>query len=133
MEEPNMTSIADLRRRSHEHYEEVETAIHSYFSVTKEMIDEYWDKRERKEFYQKIKYSDESQADKLVEELAELIQAIIKYRFHPNKRKRRINLIEEFADVEIMLEQMKMRYDIEAEVEHQKDNKISSLKQRLKI
>lgn len=43
---------------------------------------------------------------KLVEEMAELIQAIAKYEFN-DSAKNLDNLIEEIADVEIVLEQVK--------------------------
>lgn len=55
-------------------------------------------------------YGYESQSSQLVEECAELIQAVSKYRRANTEAKRAValeNLIEEIADVEIMLEQIK--------------------------
>lgn len=55
-------------------------------------------------------YGYEAQSSQLVEECAELIQAVSKYRRANTEAKRAValeNLIEEIADVEIMLEQIK--------------------------
>jgi NTP pyrophosphatase (non-canonical NTP hydrolase) len=48
----------------------------------------------------------ENQLLKLVEEMAELTQAIIKHRLYPDEPKHFNNLLEEFADVNIVLEQL---------------------------
>jgi NTP pyrophosphatase (non-canonical NTP hydrolase) len=53
-------------------------------------------------------FGEENQMYKTVEELAELQQAIVKYRFDSDKESRKYNLIEEIVDVEIMLEQLKV-------------------------
>jgi NTP pyrophosphatase (non-canonical NTP hydrolase) len=48
----------------------------------------------------------ENQLLKLVEEMAELTQAIIKHRLYPDELKHFNNLLEEFIDVNIVLEQL---------------------------
>jgi hypothetical protein len=50
-------------------------------------------------------YGKEKQSQKTVEELAELIQAIVKYEATPDFETKR-NLTEELADVKIMIDQM---------------------------
>ena len=52
------------------------------------------------------KFGVENQLLKLVEEMAELTQAIIKHRLYPNEPKHFNNLLEEFIDVNIVLEQL---------------------------
>lgn len=60
-------------------------------------------------------YGYEIQSDQLVEECAELIQAVNKYRrargtgqaVHISEKKAFANLVEEIADVESMIEQIK--------------------------
>jgi NTP pyrophosphatase (non-canonical NTP hydrolase) len=56
------------------------------------------------------RYGKEKQLDMAAEECSELIQAVMK-----NKRGRdnRANIIEEIADVELMLEQLKVIFRIE--------------------
>jgi NTP pyrophosphatase (non-canonical NTP hydrolase) len=53
------------------------------------------------------KYGAKAQTNKAVEELAELIQAITRYETEQSDQ-RRLNLIEELADVKIMIEQVIM-------------------------
>lgn len=60
-----------------------------------------------------------------MEECSELIQAISKYL-----RGRETNLEEEIADVEIMLEQLKIMCN-ESQVEVIKESKLNRLEQRL--
>jgi NTP pyrophosphatase (non-canonical NTP hydrolase) len=52
------------------------------------------------------KFGVENQLLKLVEEMAELTQAIIKHRLYPDEPKHFNNLLEEFIDVNIVLEQL---------------------------
>ena len=78
----------------------------------------------------------ESQLDMVVEECAELIQAIQKlHRAKGDTEKEKINkLAEELADVEIMLEQTKFMYSwhmLKEKVEEQKENKLLRLKEML--
>ena len=51
-------------------------------------------------------YGKTAQEDKCIEEMAELTQAIIKYRLDPDSTEKKLNLVEEMEDVRIMLEQM---------------------------
>lgn len=72
-------------------------------------------------------YGKDNQAIKTIEELSELIQAIAKgftfeYRDH---------IIEEIADVEIMLEQMKYLMGIKEDVDIVKKNKIERTLKRM--
>lgn len=74
-------------------------------------------------------YGPNAQKLKAIEELGELIQAIAKYE---NGIGYRASVIEEIADVEIMLEQLKLIYFItENEVETVKEYKVERLNQRL--
>ena len=74
-----------------------------------------------------MKYGTFQQELVAVEECSELIQAIIhKHRGRPH------NLAEEIADVEIMLEQLKLINDCCEEVEQKKRFKIARLLCRLK-
>lgn len=67
-------------------------------------------------------YGTDNQTDVAIEEMAELTQALIH-----NRRGRPANIPEEIADVEIMLEQLKIIHDCADEVEKQKDAKIKRL------
>jgi len=71
------------------------------------------------------KYGKTAQMDMVIEECAELIQAVSK-----NKRGRdnRNNIVEEIADVELMIEQLKLMFDIsEQEVGYWKHCKLQRL------
>ncbi len=71
----------------------------------------------------------EPQMMQVIEEMSELIKEILK---NINRKKdNKAELIEETADVEIMLEQLKICYDIEAEVEKYKAAKVLKIEQRL--
>lgn len=76
-------------------------------------------------------YGVEDQLRMVFEEMAELTQAICKnLRGVDNLN----NVVEEIADVEIMLEQIKMIYDIEQwEVDIQKKAKLIRLAERLNM
>lgn len=56
-------------------------------------------------------YGADRQLDKLVEEIGELLQALVKWRQGGDK----LHLLEELADVYIMLEQAAMILDVPAE------------------
>lgn len=82
-------------------------------------------------------YGVESQIDVCIEEMSELTKALIK-----DKRNDSIsvaewkslvwkNIVEEIADVEIMLTQMKMIFNCKEDVESQIEFKINRLKERL--
>ena len=57
------------------------------------------------------KWGAETQTDKAIEEIGELLQAIMKHRHKPYSEERHANLLEEIADVEIVLEQLRRIYD----------------------
>lgn len=90
----------------------------------------------KKELYYKalIKWGVSSQIMVVFEELGELMQAIAKYTRLPiqNKGKTRLGIIEEIADVEIMLEQLKEIFDCYSSVAVIKENKLKRLERRLK-
>lgn len=88
-------------------------------------------------------YGYEAQSNQLVEECAELIQAVNKYRRavaglgQPVAEEKKAvafeNLIEEIADVEIMLEQIKYLLQIpEDELEAVKLFKVNRTRERMK-
>ena len=76
-------------------------------------------------------YGVEAQIRMSFEEMAELTQAICKsLRGADNLN----NVVEEIADVEIMLEQIKMIYDIEQwEIDMKKKEKLLRLSEKLNI
>jgi NTP pyrophosphatase (non-canonical NTP hydrolase) len=69
---------------------------------------------------------------KLAEECAELAQAALKLRLYGPDPKRQANLLEECADVEIMLEQMRLHYGEEA-IDAQRSRKLTRLEGRLNV
>lgn len=78
-------------------------------------------------------YGKEAQSRQVMEECAELIQAINKCLRHPNKEGCKNNLIEEIADVEIMLYQLKVMFNVsDDEVFKVKIQKAKREKERLK-
>lgn len=88
-------------------------------------------------------YGYEAQSNQLVEECAELIQAVNKYRrakagvgqpVDPDKRAVAYdNLVEEIADVELMLEQVKHLLEIpEEDLEAVKQYKVNRTRERIK-
>lgn len=85
-------------------------------------------------------YGLQNQMIKTVEELSELSQAICKAVVRLNQPngatltddlKSVDNIFEEMADVEIMLEQLKIMFQCKIEVGHWKNRKILRLKSRL--
>lgn len=87
--------------------------------------------------YQKAleKYGVEAQSKMLIEELSELIQAVCKIGRSKNSEqftKIYNNLVEEIADVEIMLQQARLIYNInEKDIQNVKKQKLNRLKKRL--
>jgi len=75
-------------------------------------------------------YGKEAQICMVFEEMAELQKELCKYL-----RGSEIvgNITEEIADVEIMLEQMRLLFDIEKEVEEMKEYKLKRLAERLGV
>lgn len=77
------------------------------------------------------KYGEPIQLIMVIEEIAELTKEISKYFRGKNNRE---NIIEEVGDVYIMLEQMKMIFDISAEeLEITMSKKIKRLEDLLKV
>ena len=71
----------------------------------------------------------EPQMLQVIEEMSELTKEILK---NINRKKNNIDeIIEETADVEIMLEQLKENYQIVEKVEAYKKDKIKIIEQRL--
>ena len=73
-----------------------------------------------------------------IEECSELIKALCKYdRYFADedvdKRILRLNIIEEMADVEIMLEQLKLMFDFNGDFEKAKESKLKRLARRLGV
>ena len=75
-------------------------------------------------------YGSRPQQDMAIEELAELQKAILKYRRYPGKEAEQ-DIIDEIADVSIMLEQLKIIYSCHKEVEERIDYKIDRQIQRI--
>lgn len=82
------------------------------------------------EIYQKAidKFGLSKQEDMLIEEMAELTQAILKYRRNPNGKTLR-NVHEEFVDVEIVMKQMGLLLDDSTlfEIKAEKLNRLKDL------
>ena len=71
----------------------------------------------------------EPQMLQVIEEMSELIKEILK---NVNRKKDNVaEIIEETADVEIMLEQLKCCYDIKEKVEMYKKEKLKKIEKRL--
>lgn len=106
-----------------------------------------WERKEmssksNKEIMQKAinTYGLENQMIKTIEELAELSQNLSKALIRLNSKSNTTlsadlksvnNIFEEMADVEIMLEQCKMMFECETEVQDWKEKKIARLAKRL--
>ncbi len=74
-------------------------------------------------------WGEKAQMLMVVEEMSELMKEILK---NINRKKDNVAaIIEETADVEIMLEQLKANYDIEEKVAAYKADKIKMIEQRL--
>ena len=78
-------------------------------------------------------YGTKAQQDIAIEELAELQKAILKHRRYGSKETEQA-IIDEIADVEIMLEQLKIIYschsDVEKRVEYKIDREIKRIKKK---
>lgn len=74
------------------------------------------------------KYGPEMQKTVAVEEMSELIKEICKDKRGNDNY---LPISEEIADVEIMLEQLKLIYNVGPLVEVQKQNKLKRLQERL--
>ena len=84
----------------------------------------------RKKVYEeaRIRWGGHNQLVVAIEELSELQKEICKYFRHEGSTQ---NLIEEVADVTIMVEQIIQMFDIEDEVQKVMQEKLQRLKRRL--
>lgn len=78
------------------------------------------------------RYGDEAQINQGIEEMAELIQAVNKFRRKPVIENLE-NIAEEIVDVEIMLEQYKIIYAANPIAEKLKNQKLQRLASRLGV
>ena len=78
-----------------------------------------------------IKNGVQAQVDVAIEEMSELIKALLKYRRGGSDNKLHADIIEEIADVEIMLEQLKIINLCDSEVEKIKEKKLVRLYKRI--
>ena len=82
-------------------------------------------------------YGCSAQQDVAIEEMSELTKALLKFRRagtlvdEETKGKLRSDVAEEVADVLITIEQLKIMFDIEDDVEDWKEKKLNRLKERL--
>lgn len=76
-------------------------------------------------------YGEQPQVDMAIEEMSELTKALLKYRRNEDMsvNRRLNNILEEIADVQIMLEQLRMIY---GSTEKQEEFKLKRLNDRLK-
>ena len=96
---------------------------------------EKMEKSERLKIYQKAceKWGRVAQLEMAQEEATELALAI-RREIRNNDEKSFLELVDEIADVEIMIEQIKMIYELtplEYAVEERKEYKVNRLKQRI--
>lgn len=76
-------------------------------------------------------YGEENQCRLAMEECSELIQAINKCLRYPNDEKHHENLIEEIADVSIMIKELKIIFGIsDEEYKNMKQNKLNRVYER---
>lgn len=81
------------------------------------------------------KYGEKHQIIKSVEEMSELTKALCKYFECTDKRMEPIildSIDEEMADVEIMMQQLKMIFRNDEQIEARRKEKIERLERRLK-
>lgn len=83
-------------------------------------------------------YGKENQIDVAIEEMSELMKALVKMnrcqrRGNGGEWACRANIIEEIADVEIMMDQLKLIYDCSGAVEVVKHMKKERLEKRLEM
>lgn len=91
------------------------------------------DKHEQIESLQTIisTYGVNPQVDMAIEECSELIKALLKFRRKPTDATRK-DIIEELADVQIMLHQMNIIFECEDEVESVMEYKINRQMERIR-
>lgn len=88
---------------------------------------------ERDRIYKKAidTWGEDSQITMIFEEMAELQKELCKYLRGEESPEHKIAIAEEIADVEIMLEQMKIIFNLEGAVNKHKEYKIFRLAQKL--
>ena len=87
----------------------------------------------RKEIYSQAAslWGSGNQVDMMIEEASELTKALLKFRREPSPEKM-LDVVQEIADVEIMLEQMKLMFDrIDNNIEIFKKAKLERLQKRI--
>lgn len=77
-------------------------------------------------------YGVDAQTDMMIEEMSELTKALCKYR-RKESDETLDNIIEEMADVQIMLDQMMEIYDRDGKFEKYRDTKLIRLAAKLGI
>ena len=77
-------------------------------------------------------YGTKLQQDISIEEMAELQKAILKHRRNPTEETRK-DIIDEIADVQIMLEQLKIIFYCDKEVKERIKYKLERQKERILI
>lgn len=75
-------------------------------------------------------YGKDAQTDMMIEEMSELTKALLKRRRYPDDESTVDNIREEMADVQIMLDQMRIIYGDDSQYREQK---LHRLAQRLGI
>ena len=76
------------------------------------------------------KFGHNNQLVMVIEESAELIKAVTKYKRWPNLTTLQ-DMYDEAADVLIMIEQIKLMFDCEKQIKERIDFKVNRLKNRL--
>ena len=78
-------------------------------------------------------YGAKAQVDMAIEEMSELIKALLKYRRATDMQKptAREDIIDELADVKVMTKQLEMIFNAEKETQNRIDYKVSRQIQRL--
>lgn len=79
-----------------------------------------------------VEYGAEAQTDMMIEEMSELTKALLKHR-RKESEKTLYNILEEIADVQIMLDQMKLIHDDGKATDKYRDVKLLRLAARLGI
>lgn len=77
-----------------------------------------------------VEYGKDAQTDMMIEEMSELTKALLKHRRYPGDESTVDNIREEMADVQIMLDQMRIIYGDDSQYREQK---LHRLAQRLGI
>lgn len=79
-----------------------------------------------------VEYGAEAQTDMMIEEMSELTKALLKHR-RKESEKTLDNILEEIADVQIVLDQMKLIHDDGKATDKYRDVKLLRLAARLGI